>query len=81
MIINIKIEKRIATYIPSDEIPVCGSNLDTVKFTFDKEWDAYPDKFARFIYGTDHHDEPIDGDTCKVPMFINVKKVLIGVIV
>ncbi len=80
MVINININGRLAQYVPSDQIPVCGNSTDTAKFTFDEEWNDVAKKTARFIWGNEHHDEEIKADnTCKVPMFLRTRKVLIGV--
>lgn len=81
MVINITVKDRIATYVPSDLIPICGNNRDTVKFEFDEEWSGYEKKTARFIWGNEHHDEEFEGDSCPAPMFLRTNKVLIGVYV
>lgn len=79
MIINIEVKNRIATYRSTGSDPVCGSNTDQVRFTFDAEWDDIIVKTARFIWGDQYHDEEFRGDTCPVPMFSDITKVYIGV--
>lgn len=79
MIINIEVKNRIATYVLSGANPVCGSNTDVVRFSFDDEWDGVDPKTARFIWNDQYYDVEFTGNTCPVPMFFNVTKVLIGV--
>ena len=79
MIINIEVKNRIATYVLSGANPVCGSNTDVVRFSFDDEWDGVDPKTARFIWNDQYYDVEFTGNTCPVPMFFNVTKVLVGV--
>jgi len=79
MIINIEVKNRVATYISSGSDPVCGSNNDTVKFHFDEEWRGVPKKTARFVWGGRYYDQEFEGDSCPVPVFVNLTRVWVGV--
>lgn len=79
MIIHINVNKRVASYIPGDQHPVCGNETDTVRFHFDEEWQGKAIT-ARFLWnGNKFHDEPVVNDTCALPSFLNVSRVLLGV--
>ena len=80
MIINITVKNRIATYIAGDERPVCGNGGDVVVFTTDAEWEGRTDKIARFLWGNQFHDEPVEGDRCPIPAFLNARSVQIGLL-
>lgn len=81
MILNVDVKKRVATYIPSDEKPVCGNSTDQVKFTFDEEWSAHDAKTARFKWNNIYHDVEFTGDTCDVPVITNAQSFSVGVFV
>ncbi len=75
--IVIKIKNKIA-YNPKEEI-VCGNNDYQIKFEFDEEWNAYPQKTARFKYNGTSKDVPFSGDTVQVPKIIKAQELLAGV--
>lgn len=79
MIINIEVKNRVATYRPDGSDPVCGSNNDTVKFHFDEEWKDVAIKTARFVWGGCYFDQEFEGDSCPVPVFVNLTRVYVGV--
>lgn len=80
MVINIKVTNRVAEYIPDGALPVCGNEGDTVRFSFDDEWQGRDPKTVRFIWGGNKfHEEKFTGDHCDVPRFINTDRILIGV--
>ncbi len=79
MIINISVKNRVATYLHTEEAPVCGNSTDQVKFLFDEEWSAHEKRTARFFWGNQYHEEPFTGDTCPLPMFIQTNRIQIGV--
>lgn len=58
---------------------ICGNSDFTVEFEFDREWDAYEFKTARFIYGNSHIDLLFSGNTCRVPVLSNINNFKIGV--
>ena len=80
MIINITVKNRIATYTEGETRPVCGNGGDVVVFTTDAEWEGRTDKIARFLWGNQFHDEPVEGDRCPVPAFLNARSVQIGLL-
>ena len=80
MIIQIEVKDRVARYIPGEGTPVCGNGGDTLAFLFDEEWADVGTKTARFIWnGSCYHDETFTENTCPVPVFLNVDKVLVGI--
>ena len=81
MILNVKVKNRIATYIQSEEKPVCGNSGDEVKFAFDEEWAEHEAKTARFKWNGQHHDVEFTGDTCEVPIISNASSITVGVFV
>ena len=58
---------------------VCGNSKFVVGFDFDKEWNEFETKTARFIHGGEHTDIVFTGTECKVPKIFNVKTMEIGV--
>ena len=79
MIINIEVKNRVATYRSLGSDPVCGSNNDTVKFHFDEEWNNVATKTARFVWGGCYYDQEFEGDSCPVPLLLNLTRIWIGV--
>ena len=58
---------------------VCGNSDYFIHFDFDDEWDEYPTKTARFIYGGKFEDVPFEGDTVNAPIIVNASIVAVGV--
>ena len=79
--LNVNIAERIATFQDVGE-KIIGFNGDyEIKFTFDEEWEAYPQKTARFIWNGKHHDVEFTGDTCAVPIIKGASCFSVGVYV
>lgn len=81
MILNVKIEKRVASYNANGEKFVCGNSGDKVKFTFDEEWNEHPTKTARFIWNKKYKDVEFTGDTCEIPVIEKTNSFMVGVYV
>lgn len=82
MNIEITVANRIAAVVGSPVI-VCGNKGYTVTFSFDREWDGYDEKTARFVFIVDGKAKFIDvlfsGNTCDAPMLSNISQVVVGV--
>lgn len=76
--IEISVENLVAWQTNATDY-VCGNSGFVVGFVFDKEWDEFETKTARFIHGGGHTDIVFTGTECKVPKILNVKKIAIGV--
>ena len=79
MILNVKIEKRIATLLDSENDLVCGNSGDSIVFAFDAEWDAYPNRTARFKWNGKYHDVEFSGDTVDIPSITDTRSFSVGV--
>lgn len=79
--ITINVVGKVATAEGSPFI-VCGNSDYTILFNFDKAWDGYNAKTARFSYEQDGEEiiaeVPFAGNSCKAPVIHNTKKVYIG---
>lgn len=75
--INVSVQNKIA--MADGTIYICGNSDYTVEFDFDREWDAYEYKTARFQYGTSHIDILFAGNQCPVPILSNLYDFKIGV--
>ena len=75
--INISIQNKIA--MADGTIYICDNSDFLVEFDFDREWDAYVYKTARFVHGNDHTDVLFAGNTCRVPILTNINNFKIGV--
>lgn len=86
MVIKIGIVNKYASQLGGERI-VCGNNDYSIKFEFDAEWEGIEYKTARFVYVQDgvvrYQDVVFQGDTIEgadvVPVFANIREVLIGV--
>jgi hypothetical protein len=76
--INISVKEKIAT-ITAGLPYVCGNSDYIVVFDFDAEWDAYPEKTARFRYGKNYKDVIFNGTECPMPIIENTLIVEVGV--
>lgn len=77
MEIIIPIKNKIA-YSPAEKI-VCGNKDYKIVFVFDREWDQYRAKTARFVFANKTVDVVFDGDTCPCPMISDALVVAVGV--
>ena len=79
MILKVNIENRIAKLQVDDAHIVCGNSGDSIVFAFDSEWDAYPNRTARFKWNGGYHDIEFMGNTVKIPAITNTRKFSVGV--
>lgn len=78
--IEILIREKIATNLdPRGQTIVCDNSDYVVKFDFDEEWDAFPEKTARFAYNRRYQDISFKGDKCVMPSIRNASSVEVGV--
>ncbi len=77
--LHISVNDKIATYINRDGKIVCGNSDYQLVFNFDAEWEAYPQRTARFIWNGQHTDVEFTGNTVNVPILSNTKQLIVGV--
>lgn len=77
--LNVIVTNKIATYQTRCGDIVCGNSDYQINFTFDSEWDEFPQKTARFIVNGRYTDVDFTGTTCSVPIITNTDKVTVGV--
>ena len=75
--INVSVLNKIAA--ADGTVYICGNSDYLVEFDFDREWDAFEHKTARFIHGTTYTDQVFSGNLCPVPVLYNVTSFRIGV--
>lgn len=82
MDININVVEKVAT-VQGAPCIVCGNSDYNIRFTFDKEWDDYEAKTARFVYTSrgalQSMDVLFEGDTVPAPVLSGVSEVYVGV--
>ncbi len=77
-VLPITVRNKIATY--TGDVPyICGNSDYTVLFDFDEEWEAYPQKTARFVFGTSYIDVVFIGNECPFPLIEKTMMVVAGV--
>ncbi|MCQ2417269.1 MAG: hypothetical protein MJ071_05610 [Oscillospiraceae bacterium] len=80
--IEIQVSGQIAK-AKGQPIIICGNSDISIVFSFDKAWDDYPLKTARFIYCRHgkllHTDVLFSGSICSVPVFQDISSVAVGV--
>ena len=83
MILNVDVVNKIATFQKRGGCIVCGNSDYQIQFAFDREWDAYDKKTARFIYNGQfadvNFDKTEDNNICAVPILYDTTEVEIGV--
>lgn len=79
MILYVDVVNKIATFQKRGGRIVCGNSDYQIKFSFDSEWNEYPEKTVRFIWGGQFIDVDITGDTCNVPIIYDTTEVEVGV--
>ena len=77
--LHIIVANKIATYSHRGGDIVCGNSDYQIEFTFDEEWDAYPQKTARFIWNGKYVDVTFSGTVCPVPIVANTDRLEVGV--
>ena len=75
--INISIHNKIAA--ADGTVYICGNSDYIAEFEFDREWDAFEYKTARFIHGTTYTDVVFQGSLCPVPVLYNLTSFRVGV--
>ena len=75
--INISIHNKIAA--ADGTVYICGNSDYIAEFEFDREWDAFEYKTARFIHGTTYTDVVFQGNLCPVPVLYNLTSFRVGV--
>ena len=78
---NIKVERRVATFLRREGYIICGNSDYKINFTFDSEWSDHDEKTARFIWNNAYQDVTFSGNECTVPTIDNASEVHIGVYV
>lgn len=58
---------------------VCGNDDFVVAFDFDRDWDEYDVKTARFKHNGTHTDVVFSGNSCNVPRISNTNSIKVGV--
>ena len=76
--IEISVKNLVAWQTNSTDY-VCGTSKFVVCFDFDKEWNEFETKTARFYHGGEHTDIVFTGTECKVPKIFDVKRMEVGV--
>lgn len=77
-VLPITVREKLASY--TGNIPyICGNSDYLVRFDFDSEWDAYPQKTARFVWGSDYTDVMFEGNDCPFPLIESAMTVVVGV--
>ncbi len=76
-IINISVRNKIAK--ADFAVYVCNNSDFVIKFDFDKEWDAYGTKTARFSYNGSYADVVFSGSECAVPIISSTFFFRVGV--
>lgn len=81
--INITVAEKIATNTTPGEIIVCSNSDYTVTFDLDAEWNAEPNRTARFVYCKDglrqYKDVPFSNNPVAVPVLSGIDYVEVGV--
>lgn len=77
-VLPITVREKLASY--TGNIPyICGNSDYLVRFDFDNEWDTYPQKTARFVWGSDYTDVMFEGNDCPFPLIESAMTVVVGV--
>ena len=76
--LHIKIRKRIARLAYGENFVSYNEGYKII-FDFDKEWDSIGNKIARFIFGENYIDCPINGNEVEIPLIKNADTLEIGV--
>lgn len=77
-IIGVKVQNKHAVNLTDAKI-VCGNSDYQIQFEFDAEWDAYPTKTARFVWGFGYKDVEFTDSICPMPIITGVSFVKVGV--
>ena len=78
-ILHIAVADKIATYQKRDGNLVCGNSDYQIHFAFDREWNSYAVKTARFIWNGQYFDVDFEGYFCNVPIIQNATELEVGV--
>lgn len=80
IVINVKVEDKIARNLDKNKSIVCGNSNYEIAFQFDEEWQEYNEKTAIFICdGETLPPVVFQGDKCPVPILTNTYILSVGV--
>ena len=83
MEIIVSVRNRHAQPVPHPQFLVCGNQGYLLRFDFDAEWDAFPQKMARVVIyrgsGTESADIPLSGGSCRLPAVFGTDQIEVGV--
>ena len=77
-VISVSVKDKIAAAAP-DALYICGNSDYTIQFEFDAEWDAFPEKTARFIYANQYQDVVFQYNSCRIPVITGALVITVGV--
>ena len=77
--LHISVKEKVATYTSRDGIIVCDNKDYQLVIQFDAEWEAIPNRTARFIWNQQHVDVPFTGNTVAIPPISNTETVIVGI--
>ena len=77
--IRIYVNRNVATCARGTPI-VCGNTDYQIEFVLDKEWEAYTNRTARFVWNDQYQDVEFTGNTCMMPPVYNTEKCFVGLI-
>lgn len=77
-VISVSVKDKIAAAAP-DALYICGNSDYSIQFEFDAEWDAFPEKTARFIYSNQYQDVIFRGSICNIPVITGALAITVGV--
>lgn len=78
-IFNITVTDSVASYLTRQGRIVCGNGKYRIRFTFDSEWDAFPDKIVRFLWAGRYTDIEFTGNEVDVPTVRGAEELKVGV--
>ncbi len=75
--INLMVRDKVA--VADNTLYICGNSDFSLEIDFDAEWNEFPTKTARFVYGGEYQDVVFQGNVCPVPVLSNVHRFYVGV--
>ena len=77
-VIHVSVKDKIAV-AETDVLYICGNSDFAIQFEFDAEWEAFPEKTARFIYANQYRDILFRGSLCPIPVISGALAISVGV--
>ena len=77
----VDVEGLVARNRNQDQTIVCKNEKYQIYFTFDRAWNAYTKKTARFIWNGEYQDVEFTGNVCPAPEIQSAPYVTVGVFV